>query len=63
MANAAFGPSPWRWMVLIVFMLINIMVQVLWICYSPIAAVATQAFGAGIKPELNRSWLLGSMGI
>ena len=59
MAHAEFGPSPWRWIVLIVFMLINIMVQVLWICYSPIAAVATQAFGAGIKPDDVR--LLGDI--
>jgi MFS family permease len=36
---------PYRWVVLIVFMLINVMVQVLWICYAPIATVAASNFG------------------
>ena len=35
----------YRWVVLAVFMLINIMVQVLWICYAPIASVAAAAYG------------------
>jgi len=36
---------PYRWMVLDVFMLINVMVQVLWICYAPIASIAATAYG------------------
>jgi MFS family permease len=35
----------YRWVVLAVFMLINIMVQVLWICYAPIASLAAVAYG------------------
>ena len=36
---------PYRWVVLVAFMLVNIMVQVLWICYAPIASVAAAAYG------------------
>ena len=36
---------PYRWVVLAVFMLINVMVQVLWICYAPIATQAAAAYG------------------
>jgi MFS family permease len=36
---------PYRWVVLAVFMLVNIMVQVLWICYAPIATQAATAYG------------------
>jgi MFS family permease len=36
---------PYRWVVLGVFMLINVMVQVLWICYAPIATLAAVAYG------------------
>lgn len=35
---------PTRWRVLALFMFVNIMVQVLWICYAPIATVAAAAF-------------------
>src|SRR5580692_488678 len=35
----------YRWVVLAVFMLINIMVQVLWIGYAPIATLAATAYG------------------
>jgi len=40
---------PYRWVVLAVFMLINVMVQVLWICYAPIATQAAAAYG--VKSE------------
>ncbi len=36
---------PWRWVVLAGFMLINVMVQVLWICYAPVASIAAGAYG------------------
>lgn len=36
---------PARWVVLATFMLINIMVQILWICYAPIAGIAAHNFG------------------
>jgi len=38
---------PYRWVVLAAFMLINVMVQVLWICYAPVASVAATAYGVG----------------
>ena len=36
---------PYRWVVLALFMLINVMVQVLWIGYAPIATLAAAAYG------------------
>jgi MFS family permease len=36
---------PYRWVVLAAFMLVNVMVQVLWICYAPIASLAAAAYG------------------
>jgi MFS family permease len=36
---------PSRWVVLATFMLINVMVQVLWICYAPVASIAATAYG------------------
>ncbi len=35
---------PYRWVVLGSFMLINVMVQVLWICYAPVASIAATAY-------------------
>ena len=40
---------PYRWVVLIVFMLINVLIQVLWICYAPVASIAAAAYG--VKPD------------
>jgi MFS family permease len=40
MQEQNFRIYPYRWVVLAVFMLINIMVQILWICYAPIASSA-----------------------
>jgi MFS family permease len=45
MAEQGFKVYPYRWVVLAVFMLINIMVQVLWICYAPIASLAAGSYG------------------
>ncbi len=47
MAESDFRLYPYRWVVLAVFMLINVMVQVLWICYAPVATVAASTFGVG----------------
>ena len=44
-----FKIYPYRWVVLAVFMLINVMVQVLWIGYAPIASSAAAAYG--VKQE------------
>jgi MFS family permease len=45
MAEAEVKIYPYRWVVLISFMLINVMVQILWICYAPIASIAATAYG------------------
>ena len=45
MQEQKFKIYPYRWVVLAVFMLINVMVQVLWICYAPIASSAAVAYG------------------
>ena len=37
--------SPWRWAVLGAFMLVNFIIQVLWICYAPISAEAARLYG------------------
>ena len=45
MKQKKFKIYPYRWVVLAVFMLINIMVQILWICYAPIASLAADSYG------------------
>jgi MFS family permease len=45
MQEQNFKLYPYRWVVLAVFMLINVMVQVLWICYAPIASSAAASYG------------------
>ena len=45
MTDQNFKLYPYRWVVLAVFMLINVMVQVLWICYAPIASSAAASYG------------------
>jgi MFS family permease len=45
MAQSEIKLYPYRWVVLAAFMLINVMVQVLWICYAPVATIAASAYG------------------
>src|SRR5271157_3796715 len=45
MAESEVRIYPYRWVVLAAFMLINVMVQVLWICYAPVASIAAAAYG------------------
>jgi MFS family permease len=45
MAETDVKIYPYRWVVLAVFMLINVMVQVLWIGYAPVASIAATAYG------------------
>ena len=45
MAGSEVKLYPYRWVVLAAFMLINVMVQVLWICYAPVASIAATAYG------------------
>jgi len=44
MQGQSFKLYRYRWVVLATFMLINIMVQVLWICYAPIASIAANSY-------------------
>jgi len=46
-ARPAERASPWRWMVIGSFMLVNFVIQVLWICYAPVSAEAAAYFGVG----------------
>ncbi len=45
MAEQEVRLYPYRWVVLAAFMLINVMVQVLWICYAPVATIAASSYG------------------
>ena len=45
MADFQVKLYPYRWVVLATFMLINVMVQVLWICYAPVASLAAASYG------------------
>ncbi len=45
MTNGEVKLYPSRWVALIAFMLINVMVQILWICYAPVASLAAHAYG------------------
>ena len=52
MAESEVKLYSYRWVVLAAFMLINVMVQVLWICYAPVATIAASAFKVG-REEVN----------
>jgi cyanate permease len=43
--NAGFRVYRYRWVVLAVFMLVNITMQMLWISYAPITSLASQYYG------------------
>jgi cyanate permease len=43
--NAGFRVYPYRWVVLAVFMLVNITIQMLWITYAPITNLASDYYG------------------
>lgn len=45
MAEKTFRLYPYRWVILAVFMFINLTIQVLWISYAPITGVAAQFYG------------------
>jgi MFS family permease len=45
MAEKSFRLYPYRWIVLAVFMFINLTIQILWITYSPITSVAAKYYG------------------
>jgi len=45
MLNPVYKASPYRWVVLASFMLVNLVIQVLWISYAPITADAARFYG------------------
>jgi len=45
MADRGFKVYPYRWTILAVFMLVNIAIQILWICFAPITGPAAQFYG------------------
>ena len=46
MAESEVKIYPYRWVVLAAFMLVNVMVQVLWICDAPIASLPQPPTGS-----------------
>jgi MFS family permease len=45
MVDSTYRASPYRWAVLAVFMLVNLVIQILWISYAPITADAARFYG------------------
>ncbi len=45
MADRGFKIYSYRWIILAVFMLVNIAIQIMWICFAPITGPAAQFFG------------------
>ena len=77
MSEKTYRLYPYRWVVLAVFMLINIAMQMLWITYAPITGIAAKFYGvtdlkigllsmtfmiAFIPLSLPVSWLIDTIG-
>ena len=77
MSEKSYRLYPYRWVVLAVFMLINIAMQMLWITYAPITGIAAKFYGvtdlqigflsmtfmiAFIPLSLPVSWLIDTIG-
>ncbi len=45
MQENTFKVYPYRWVVLVVFMFINLTIQTLWISYAPITSIASEFYG------------------
>jgi len=45
MVDKGFKVYPYRWTILAVFMLINIAIQIMWICFAPITGPAANFYG------------------
>jgi MFS family permease len=45
MDDKNFKIYPYRWTILIVFMLVNISIQIMWICFAPITGPASEFYG------------------
>jgi len=50
MTNRDYRIYPYRWTILILFMLINIAIQIMWICFAPITGPAAAFYGV---PDLK----------
>jgi len=44
MAEKSYRLYPYRWVVLVVFMLINLTIQILWVTYAPITGPAAKFY-------------------
>ena len=45
MVDKGFKIYSYRWIILAVFMLVNIAIQIMWICFAPITGPAAQFYG------------------
>ncbi len=45
MPDKTYRVYPYRWVILAVFMLINLTIQMLWICFAPITGLASKFYG------------------
>lgn len=64
MADKGYRVYPYRWVVLAVFMFINITIQILWISYAPVLIPAAKFYGATdtqIGLLAITSWLIAYM--
>ncbi len=77
MADKSFKVYPYRWTILAVFMLVNIAIQILWICFAPITGPAAQFYGVSdlrigllamifmivyVPLSIPISWMIDTMG-
>lgn len=46
MGQTSYRVYPYRWVILVAFMLVNLTIQILWICFAPIAGPAAKFYGA-----------------
>ncbi len=77
MAERTYQVYPYRWVILAVFMFINLTIQVLWICYAPISGLAASYYGVSdlqigllamtfmivyVPLSIPISWMIDTMG-
>ena len=77
MPDKNYKVYPYRWVVLVVFMLINMAIQILWICFAPITGPAAQFYGVSdlqigllamsfmivyVPLSIPISWIVDTMG-
>ena len=77
MPDKNYKVYPYRWVVLGVFMLINLAIQILWICFAPITGPAAQFYGVSdlqigflamsfmivyVPLSIPISWIVDTMG-